>query len=98
MKRKFLYALIAAVVVAVSAAARKTQLGSCVAYALGGFRDVPAQRSERFLGKVADENTARCRGGEAAVKWRSTPWGDWEKNWAAGGDENAARGRARPIG
>ena len=99
MKRKFLYALIAAlVVVAISAAARKTQLGSCVAYALGGFRDVPAQRSERFLGKVADEDTARCRGGETAVKWRSTPWIDWQKYWAAGGDESRARGWASQLG
>src|SRR5215467_9443802 len=99
MKRNILYAL-AAVFVAIGgyAFARKTQLGSCVAYALGGFRAASADRSERFLGKVADEDTARCRGGAAAVAWRSTPWTDWQKYWAAGGDESRAQGWASHFG
>jgi hypothetical protein len=99
MKRKLFYALvIALVVIAAYATARKTQLGSCVAYALGGFREVSVERSERFLGKVADEDTARCRGGEEAVKWRSTPWIDWQKYWAAGGDESRVKGLASHFG
>ena len=61
--------------------------GSCVAYAFGGFREVATERSTRFLGKVT-EDTARCRGGEAAVAWRKTPWIDWPLYWAAGGAES----------
>ena len=60
---------------------RDTRFGSCVAYAFGSFREVAQNRSERFLGKV-HEDTARCRGGEEAVKWRATPWFDWQRYWA----------------
>jgi hypothetical protein len=45
---------------------RQTQLGNCVAYAIGSFREVAQDRSARFLGKV-HEDSARCRGGEPAV-------------------------------
>jgi hypothetical protein len=57
---------------------RNSTWASCIAYAAGGFREVAAERTSRFLGKVSDEDTARCRGGEAAVGWRKTPWLDWQ--------------------
>ena len=99
MKRKMLCALAAAlVIVGAYAALRKTQLGSCVRYTLGGFREVATERSDRFLGKVSDENTARCRGGAAAVNWRSTPWIDWQSYWAAGGDESRAQDLTSKFG
>src|SRR5262245_25768101 len=60
---------------------RNTPLGSCVAYAFGNFREVSQDRSTRFLGKVYPD-TARCRGGEGVVKWRTTPWVDWQRYWA----------------
>ena len=81
MKRYALCLVLATFVVAFYffyPAIRKTELASCLAYAAGGFRAVAAQRNHRFLGKVSDEDTARCRGGENAVRWRATPWLDWQ--------------------
>jgi len=76
---------------------RHSRFGSCVAYAIGGFRAVATDRADRFLGKVA-EDTARCRGGEAAVRWRNTPWLDWPRYWAAGGDRSRAAGLTATLG
>ena len=41
------------------------------------------ERTERFQGKV-QEDTAKCRGGEKAVEFRSTPYVDWANYWATG--------------
>lgn len=98
MKRKMLFALL--VVLLLLGAypyLRHTQLGSCVAYALGGFREVAQERSARFLGKV-HEDSARCRGGDQAVAWRNTPWTDWQRYWAAGGAESRTSGLAAKLG
>ncbi len=76
---------------------RNTQLGSCVAYAFGSFREVAQDRSERFLGKV-HEDTARCRGGEEAVKWRATPWFDWQRYWATGEQDSRFTGLVSRLG
>lgn len=46
-------------------------------------RHVAKSREERFLGQVP-ENTARCLGGEYAVRHREGPWLDWPNFWAAG--------------
>ncbi|GAB1263908.1 peroxidase family protein [Aurantivibrio infirmus] len=56
---------------------------ACIDMAKDGLRPIAEDRSDRFLGKVAEE-TARCRGGEKAVAQRDTPWVDWSNNWAAG--------------
>ena len=77
--------------------ARHSRFGGCLAYAAGGFRVVAANRAGRFLGKVA-EDTARCRGGETAVRWRKTPWLDWPRYWAAGGDQSRAGGMTSMLG
>jgi hypothetical protein len=66
---------------------RKTELASCIAYATGGFRAVADDRQFRFLGKVSDEDTARCRGGEDAVRWRTSPWLDWPMYTGTGGKQ-----------
>ena len=76
---------------------RKTRLGSCVAYAFSGFREVAQDRSGRFLGKV-HEDTARCRGGAGAVAWQNAPWIDWQKYYTAGGEESRATGWASWLG
>jgi hypothetical protein len=76
---------------------RNTQLGSCVAYAFGSFREVAQERSERFLGKV-HEDTARCRGGEQAVAWRLTPWVDWQRYWATGAEDSRSAGLISKLG
>jgi Animal haem peroxidase len=76
---------------------RNTQFGSCVSYAFGSFREVAQDRSERFLGKVYQE-TARCRGGEEAVKWRSTPWVDWQRYWATGEQDSRFTGLISKLG
>ncbi len=56
---------------------------SCVRLAAKGLRPVAEERTERFLGKV-QEYTARCRGGDKAVEFRSEPWVDWSNYWATG--------------
>ena len=88
MTRKVVFSLlVVAVLLGFYPGIRASRFASCVAYALSGLRDVAAHRSARFLGKVS-EDTARCRGGEAAVAWRKTPWVDWPQYWSAGSEKS----------
>ena len=57
---------------------------ACINMVKGGFRPIDDDRTKRFLGKV-EADTAQCRGGQYAVKYRYTPWGDWGNYWATGG-------------
>ena len=100
MKRKRLYLLIAAITIlgCLCISSKTWQLDSCLAYSLGGFREVANERSARFLGKVKDENTSRCRGGEHAVDWRGTPWVDWQSYWATGAEESRSAGLISKLG
>jgi hypothetical protein len=66
-----------------SCASSFRELAACGAMTRGGFRRIAAARDQRFLGKV-QERTARCRGGEKAVRRRDEPWVDWANYWAAG--------------
>jgi len=93
-----LYGLLAfAVALGAYWGARHSRFGSCLVYAAGGLRAVAAERADRFLGKVG-EDTARCRGGEAAVRWRKTPWLDWPRYWAAGNQQSRAGGLTSMLG
>jgi hypothetical protein len=88
MKRLLLIiALFAALLLGAYPLLRNSRIGSCIAYGFAGWRPVATDRSERFLGKVT-EDTARCRGGEAAVQWRKTPWIDWPQYFSAGGEQS----------
>ena len=67
-------------------AQRKEELASlkaCKELLESGIRPAGTTRDKRFLGKV-QEFTARCRGGDRAVKYRHTPWNDWANYWGAG--------------
>jgi hypothetical protein len=64
-------------------------LRACEELLKDGARKVANTRDERFLGKVA-EATARCRGGDKAVRFRSTPWIDWANYWGAGDSSSRA--------
>ena len=99
MKRKLLYCLVAGALAALCfyPVVKTIELSSCVAYALGGFRQVASDRADRFLGKVS-EDTARCRGGDAARAWRTTPWIDWQRYRRAGGPESVVGGIAGKMG
>src|SRR5918999_903870 len=98
MKRIFWFCLIVALaLLGAYPFVRHTRLGSCVAYALGGFRAVAQERSARFLGKV-HEDSARCRGGEQAVAWGSTPWIDWQRYSAVAGADSRVSGLAGKLG
>jgi hypothetical protein len=98
MKFKWFWPIIAALVLFASYPfVRQSELGSCIAYALGGLREVQANRTARFLGKV-QEDTARCRGGSEAVAWRKTPWIDWQKYRMAGGEESRLSGLTSWLG
>ncbi len=70
-------------------------LRDCAKVAARGFRPIAESRDERFLGKVSKE-TAHCRGGEKALKYRHTPWLDWQNYWATG-DESTKSGRRRAL-
>ena len=76
---------------------RNSQLGSCLAYAFGGLREVAQDPAHRFLGKVS-EDPARCRGGEEAVQWRATPWVDWQQYSATGAQDSRSTGVSSRLG
>jgi hypothetical protein len=44
---------------------------------------IPDMRQKRFAGKVS-QAVALCRGGEAALTFRATPWVDWSNYWGTG--------------
>ena len=56
---------------------------ACLAVTENGLRDLAADRTSRFLGKVEDYR-ARCRGGDRALRGMSSPWVDWANYWATG--------------
>ncbi len=70
-------------------------LKACAKLVKEGFRKIPEDRADRFLGKV-QEDTALCRGGKGALKYRDTPWVDWSNYWAAG-DENSKKEGSKAI-
>jgi len=99
MKKTFIYCFLATALVVLGAYPflKSIEFGSCLAYAFGGLRDVATDRADRFLGKV-QENTARCRGGDAATSWRTTPWIDWQLYRGAAGQESIFGGIADRLG
>ena len=69
-----------------------SEIQACIETAKRGLLDVPDDRSQRFLGKV-QEDTALCRGGEKAVRYRDTPWVDWQNYYATGDAGSKQEGR-----
>ncbi len=67
------------------------ELRACADVVKKGFRPIPEDRAERFLGKVA-EHTALCRGGEKVVEYRATPWVDWSNYWGVGDESSKKAG------
>ena len=70
----------------------ESEIHACIETAKRGLLDVPDDRSQRFLGKVG-EDTALCRGGEKALKYRHTPWVDWQNYYATGDASSKKEGR-----
>lgn len=56
---------------------------ACLRMASEGLLEIGDDRAQRFHGKV-EEDTALCRGGDHAVKYRDVPWVDWANYWGAG--------------
>ncbi len=81
MKKKINALLFGGILILGGCASKPEDLVACGQVAWKGFRKVADDRTERFLGKVK-EDTARCRGGEEALKSRSLPWVDWQNYWA----------------
>ncbi len=73
-------------------AQEESEIRACIETAKRGLLEVPDDPSKRFLGKV-EEDTARCRGGEKAVKYRDTPWVDWQNYYATGDASSKKEGR-----
>ena len=57
---------------------------ACKEMIKGGLRKLTDDRAERYQGKVRDDASAFCRGGDKAVKYRGTPWVDWSNYYATG--------------
>ena len=68
------------------------ELNDCRTLLKHGFRPIPEERNKRFLGKVSKE-TANCRGGKKALKYRDGPWVDWTNYWASGDASSKAQQR-----
>ncbi len=64
-------------------------LKDCLLLLNAGFRPLAEERNKRFLGKVNSE-TANCRGGSKALRYRDTPWVDWQNYWATGDTDSRA--------
>ena len=75
-----------------SAAETESDTRACIETAKTGLLKIADDRSRRFLGKV-QEDTARCRGGEEAVKYLNTPWVDWQNYYATGDAGTKKEGR-----
>src|SRR5580658_866673 len=58
-------------------------LKACVQAVLSGIRPIAATRDVRFEAKVSEANFL-CRGGEADLQFRLTPWADWQQYWGTG--------------
>ncbi len=58
------------------------ELKACAQMVLDGFRKIPDDHAQRFLGKVTDAE-ALCRG-ERNLQFRLTPWVDWSQYWGTG--------------
>ena len=56
---------------------------ACAEAVLHAFPPNPADRADRFQGKV-EQYQALCRGGNVAVKAMNLPWVDWANYWGAG--------------
>lgn len=67
------------------------ELKACAQAVLSGFLKIPADRSQRFLGKVSEAN-ALCRGGQKALQFRRTPWVDWSQYWGTGDMSSLPKG------
>src|SRR5688572_20820681 len=88
MKRKFLWLTLLVVAgLPLALFPAFVDVGSCVELARSGLRPIAETREKRFLGKVQDY-TARCRGGDQAAQFRSTPWVDWS-NYRGAGDQTS---------
>jgi hypothetical protein len=61
-----------------------SSIEACRDMVKGGLRPLTEDRTQRYLGKVGDEATAICRGGEKATLYRATPWVDWTNYYATG--------------
>jgi hypothetical protein len=70
---------------------------ACKEMVKDGLRPLPDERSQRFQGKVSDDFTAYCRGGDKAIKYRNTPWVDWVNYHATGDSTSKAEGGYEAI-
>lgn len=65
---------------------------ACAKLLAKGLRPLADNQTDRFLGKVK-EDTANCRGGQKALKFRDTVWVDWSNYWAAGDSSSKSKSR-----
>ena len=94
MKNKTLFSLSLVVILPALLSCTESsndELQACADVVKNGFRAIPKDRADRFLGKVA-EGTALCRGGEQVVKYRATPWVDWSNYWGVGDETSKKEG------
>ncbi|MFN2308311.1 MAG: peroxidase family protein [Gammaproteobacteria bacterium] len=74
-----------------SAAWADSDTEACLKMVSSGLREIADDPTQRFLGKV-EADTARCRGGDKAVRYRDTPWVDWQNYYATGDGQSLHQG------
>jgi len=57
-------------------ACKEPDVQGCIDEIAGGPMSIATSRDECFQGKVR-ESTARCRGGDVALRFLTQPWLDW---------------------
>jgi hypothetical protein len=65
------------------AACKPTDLQGCIDDLANGPLPIATSRDGRFQGKV-HESTARCRGGDIALRFLNVPWVDWSNYYGTG--------------
>ncbi len=88
MRRQLPFSLLSAAFLLGACASTTTRLDpqddlACATMVADGARRLADDRAGRFLGKV-NVDTARCRGGDSAVRFRELPYVDWANYWGAG--------------
>ena len=79
--------LLTAAVLLFATGCKEDELQGCIEAVLDGPRPIAETRDQRFEGKVGADS-ARCRGGDKALRATALPWLDWP-NYYGTGDQSS---------
>ena len=90
-----IHALVLACLTLVIGGCTESSVQGCIEDLADGPLPIATSRDQRFQGKVR-ETTARCRGGDMALRFLNAPWVDWT-NYYATADAASLDLRARNV-